>query len=44
MEKISIWMKNTIGQFVNNKYKIFKKQLEEQNKQEEDFSFTQYDK
>ena len=46
LEKVNLWMKNTIGQFVNNinKYKIFKKHLEEQNKQEEDSSYTQYDK
>ena len=46
LDKVNEWMKNTIGEFVNNinKYKIFKKQLEEQNKQEEDSSCTQYDK
>ena len=45
-EKVNIWMKNTIGEAMNNinKYKIFKKQLEEQNKHEEDSSYTQNDK
>lgn len=44
LDEVNNWMKNTIREFVNNinKYKIFKKQLEEQKKLEEDSSFTQF--
>ena len=40
LEEVDDWMKNAIGEFINNinKYKVFMKKMEEQNKQEEDSS------
>lgn len=45
-EKIRIWMKDSINQFVNNinEFKIFQKKIDEQKKKEEESSCTQYDK